>query len=203
MRRFRAETDEALAIYERLRRRLEERANRLELAGPDGENHLLPFGRTQYEAWLDGAREAKKEYQASGISAEEFLRRIDIDGELDPRKAVRDTLPEPDRTPWRAYIKQDMDFVSEKLFVNTMRLDLSADNSEWTVITAEEQIRKARGGHTSLHDRYGVENPVDPKVHAKELEEMLVPHEPDPQMELMKRLIAEAARSSMETIWPK
>ena len=94
-----------------------------------------------------------------------------------------------------------MDFVPEKLFVNTMRLDLSAGNLEWTVITAGEQIRKARGGHASLHDRYGVENPVDPKAHAKELEEMFAPHEPDPQVELMKRLIAEAARSSMETIW--
>ena len=203
MRRFRAETDEALAVYERLRRRLEERANRLELAGPDGENHLLSFGRTQYEAWLDGAREAKKEYQAGGISTEEFLRRIDIDGELNYHKAVRDTLPEPDRTPWRAYIKQDMDFVPEKLFVNTMRLDLSAGNLEWTVITAGEQIRKARGGHASLHDRYGVENPVDPKAHAKELEEMFAPREPDPQVELMKRLIAEAARISMETVWPE
>ena len=38
MRRFRADTDEALAAYERLRRRLEERANRLELADPGGEN---------------------------------------------------------------------------------------------------------------------------------------------------------------------
>ena len=70
MRRFRADTDEALAAYERLRRRLEERANRLELAGPGGENHLIPFGRTQYEAWLDGAREAKK-----GISGGRYLRR--------------------------------------------------------------------------------------------------------------------------------
>ena len=58
MRRFRADTDESLAAYERLRRRLEERANRLELAGPGGENHLIPFGRTQDEAWRDGAREA-------------------------------------------------------------------------------------------------------------------------------------------------
>ena len=203
MRRFRAETDEALAIYERLRRRLEERANRLELAGPDGENHLLPFGRTQYEAWLDGAREAKKEYQAGGISAEEFLRRIDIDGEMGSRKAARDTLPEPDRTPWRAYIKQDMDFVSEKLFVNTMRLDLSADNSEWTVITAEEQIRKARCGHASLHDRYGVENPVDPKAHAKELEEMFAPHELSPEEKVLAQMLREAVRISMETVWPE
>ena len=71
------------------------------------------------------------------------------------------------------------------------------------MITAEEQIRKARGGHASLHDRYGVENPVDPKAHAKELEEMFAPRESDPQVELMKRLIAEAAKISMETIWPK
>ena len=203
MRRFRAETDEALAIYEHLRRRLEERANRLELAGPDGENHLLPFSRTQYEAWLDGAREAKKEYQAGGISAEEFLRRIDMDGELASRKAARDTLPEPDRTPWRAYIKQDMDFVPEKLFVNTMRLDLSADNPEWTVITAEEQIRKARGGHASLHDRYGVEDPVDPKAHAKELEEIFAPHELGPEEKALAQMLREAARISIETVWPK
>ena len=67
------------------------------------------------------------------------------------------------------------------------------------MITAEEQIRKARGGHASLHDRYGVENPVDPK----ELEEMFAPREPDPQVELMKRLIAEAAMISMETVWPE
>lgn len=203
MRRFRAETDEALAIYERLRRRLEERANRLELAGPDGENHLLPFGRTQYEAWLDGAREAKKEYQASGISAEEFLRRIDVDGELDDYKAARDTFPAPGQTPWRDYIKRDMDFVPGKRFTDMLYLDLSADNPAWTMITAEEQIRKARGGHASLHDRYGAKDPVDPKAHAKELEEMFAPREPDPQVELMKRLIAEAARISMETVWPE
>ena len=203
MRRFRAETDEALAIYERLRRRLEERANRLELAGPDGENHLLPFSRTQYEAWLDGAREAKKEYQAGGISAEEFLRRIDMDGELASRKAARDTLPEPDRTPWRDYIKRDMDFIPGKRFTDMLYLDLSADDPAWTMITAEEQIRKARGGHASLHDRYGVEDPVDPKAHAKELEETFAPHELGPEEKALAQMLREAARISIETVWPK
>lgn len=203
MRRFRAETDEALAIYERLRRRLEERANRLELAGPDGENHLLPFSRTQYEAWLDGAREAKKEYQAGGISAEEFLRRIDMDGELASRKAARDTLPEPDRTPWRDYIKRDMDFISGKRFTDMLYLDLSAEDPAWTMITAEEQIRKARGGHASLHDRYGVEDPVDPKAHAKELEEIFAPHELGPEEKALAQMLREAARISIETVWPK
>ena len=203
MHRFRADTDEALAAYERLRRRLEERANRLELAGPGGENHLIPFGRTQYEAWLDGAWEAKKAYQAGGISAEEFLRRIDVDGELDGYQAARDTFPAPGQTPWRDYIKRDMDFIPGKRFTDMLYLDLSADDPAWTMITAEEQIRKARGGHASLHDRYGVKDPVDPKAHAKELEAMFSPCEPDPQVELMKRLIAEAARISMQTVWPK
>lgn len=203
MRRFRSETDEALAVYERLRRRLEERANRLELAGPDGENHLLPFSRTQYEAWLDGAREAKKEYQAGGISAEEFLRRIDMDGELASRKAARDTLPEPDRTPWRDYIKRDMDFIPGKRFTDMLYLDLSADDPAWTMITAEEQIRKARGGHASLHDRYGVEDPVDPKAHAKELEEIFAPHELGPEEKALAQMLREAARISIETVWPK
>ena len=196
-------TDEALAAYERLRRRLEERANRLELAGPGGENHLIPFGRTQYEVWLDGAWEAKKAYQAGGISTGEFLRRIDVDGELDGYQAARDTFPAPSQTPWRDYIKRDMDFVPGKRFTDMLYLDLSADAPAWTMITAEEQTRKARGGHASLHDRYGVKDPVDPKAHAKELEAMFSPCEPDPQVELMKRLIAEAARISMQTVWPK
>ena len=127
MRRFRADTDEVLAAYERLRRRLEERANRLELADPGRENHLIPFDRTRYEAWLYGAREAKRAYQAGGISAGEFLRRIDVDGELDDN-AARDTFPAPGQTPWRDHIKRDMDFVPGKRFTDMLYLDLSADD---------------------------------------------------------------------------
>ena len=125
MRRFRADTDEVLAAYERLR--LEERANRLELADPGRENHLIPFDRTRYEAWLYGAREAKRAYQAGGISAGEFLRRIDVDGELDDN-AARDTFPAPGQTPWRDHIKRDMDFVPGKRFTDMLYLDLSADD---------------------------------------------------------------------------
>ena len=127
----------------------------------------------------------------------------ELDGELDGYQAARDTFPAPGQTPWRDYIKRDMDFVPGKRFTDMLYLDLSADAPSWTMITAEEQIRKARGGHASLHDRYGVEDPVDPKVHAKELEAMFSPCEPDPQVELMKRLIAETAKISMETVWPE
>ena len=197
MRKFRAGIDGALAVYERLRRRLEERASRLELAGQNGKNRLIPFDRAQYEAWLDKAREAKKAYQAGRISAEEFLRRIDVEGEFGSYKATRDTLPEPDRTPWRAYIKEDMDFVPGKQFADTMYLDLSAENPEWAVVTAEEQIRRARGGHASLHGRYGAEDPVDPKAHTDELNEMFAPREPEPEADALAQMLREAAGISI------
>lgn len=71
------------------------------------------------------------------------------------------------------------------------------------MITAEEQIRKARGGHASLHDRYGVENPVDPKAHAKSWRKCLPLASLIHRWSSMKRLIAEAAMISMETVWPE
>ena len=82
-----------LAAYERLRRRLEERADRLELASPGAEDRLIPFDRDQYAAWLDLARETKRNYQTGRISAGEFLRRIDPGEELVPYDAERTELP--------------------------------------------------------------------------------------------------------------
>ena len=61
-------------------------------AGPVSYTHLDVYKRQQYEVWLDGAWEAKKAYQAGGISTGEFLRRIDVDGELDGYQAARDTF---------------------------------------------------------------------------------------------------------------
>ena len=59
--------------------------------------------------------------------AGEFLRRIDVDGELDDN-AARDTFPAPGQTPWRDHIKRDMDFVPGKRFTDMLYLDLSADD---------------------------------------------------------------------------
>ena len=106
--------------------------------------------------------------------------------------------------PGGTYIKQRYGLRSRQaVLVNMLHLDLSADNPAWTVITAEEQIRKARGGHASLHDRYGVEDPVDPKAHAKELEEMFAPHELSPEEKALAQMLREAVRISMETVWPE
>lgn len=196
MRRFRADTDRALAAYERLRRRLEERVNRLELAPPGAEGRLIPFDRDQYAAWLDLAREAKRDYQAGRISAGEFLRRIDFHGELAPYEAERIELPPPDETPWRELIKQNMDFDPDSLFMDTDFLDLREDEPDWEIITAESQILRARGGHTSLHDRYRADAPEDPEVSTEKLAE-LADRKPDAETELLARVLREAAEISM------
>lgn len=192
MRRFRADTDGALAAYERLRRRLEERANRLELASPGEKDRLIPFDRDQYNNWLDLAREAKQEYQAGRISAVEFLQRIDLQGELAPYEAERIELPPPDETPWRNCIKQDMDFVPQGRFADIAFLDLREAKPAWEAITAESQILHARGGHTSLHDRYRRDMPEEPEVSAGKLEE-LADREMDADAEALARMIREAA----------
>lgn len=196
MRKFRADTDGALAAYERLRRRLEERASRLELAGPGGKNRLLPFGRAQYEAWLDKAREAKKAYQAGRISTEEFLGRIDVDGDSEFRNVAREPLLEPDRTLWREYIKRDMDFAPTKLFADTAILDLQEEDPAWEIILAAEQTLWARGWHESLSDRYGTDTPIDPRKHNGVLETMFSGiHDPDEKK--LARMIHNAAGISI------
>lgn len=196
MRRFRADTDGALAAYERLRRRLEERANRLELASPGEKDRLIPFDRDQYNNWLDLAREAKQEYQAGRISAVEFLQRIDLQGELAPYEAERIELPPPDETPWRNCIKQDMDFVPGDRFADTALLDLREAEPAWETVTAESRILHARGGHTSLHDRYWADAPEDPEAPARKLEE-LTSGERDAETELLARVLRESAEISL------
>lgn len=196
MRRFRADTDGALAAYERLRRRLEERANRLELASPGEKNHLIPFDREQYNAWLDLAREAKQDYQAGHISAEAFLRRIDPTGEPAPYDTERTELPPLGETPWREFIKREMDFVPGSRFVDIDFLDLREDEPAWEIVTAESQILHARGGHASLHDRYRRDVPEDPEALAEKLAE-LADREPDADVEALARMLREAAEISM------
>lgn len=196
MRRFRADTDRALAAYERLRRRLEERANRLELAPPGAESRLIPFDRDQYAAWLELAQEAKRDYQAGRISAGEFLRRIDFHGELAPYEAERTELPPPHETHWRNYIKQDMDFVPGDRFADTALLDLQETEPAWKTVTAESQILHARGGHTSLHDRYRADAPEDLEASARKLEE-LASGERDAATELLARVLQEAVEIDM------
>ena len=116
------------------------------------------------------AKAAKKSYQKGELSPEKFLRAIDRYGDLAAHEVRRQHLPEIDRTPWRSYIKRNMDFVPESMFMDMAYLDLGAASPAWEVISAQEQMLWAHGGHESLHNRYGAGEHVDPSVHANILD---------------------------------
>ena len=197
MRQFRKDTDAAYADHARLRRRLEERANRLELAGPGASGGLLQFDRGQYDAWMDEAHKAKKDYQTGRITASEFLQRIDPGGELDLHNTTQVSLPDPGRTPWRERIKRDIDFVPGRRFTDMLHLDLSAEDPNWIMITAEEQIRRARGGHTSLRDRCDKGSAADYQAHAEVLDDIFAPKEMSPDEQAVAKFLHEAIELTM------
>ena len=197
MRQFRKDTDAAYADHARLRRRLEERANRLELAGPGVSGGLLQFDRGQYDVWSDEARKAKKDYQTGRISAPEFLRQIDPGGELKFHDAARVSLPEPGRTPWREQIKRNIDFVPGQRFTDMLHLDLSAEDPKWIMITADEQIRRARGGHTSLRNRCDKGSADDYKTHAEVMDNIFASKEMRPDEQAVANFLHEAIQLTM------
>ncbi len=197
MRQFRKDTDAAYADHARLCRRLEERANRLELAGPGASGGLLQFDRGQYDAWMDEARKAKKDYQTGRISAPEFLRRIDPGGELDLHNTTQVSLPAPGRTPWREQIKRNIDYVPGQRFTDMLHLDLSAEDPKWIMITAEEQIRRARGGHTSLREWCDQDFSADYQAHAEVMDDIFTPKGMGPDEQAVANFLHEAIQLTM------
>jgi hypothetical protein len=162
-RRFEADRDTALEIYNRLRRNLMERADRYETAPEWQRDKLKPFDRQQYDAWLPMAQEMKKRYETGKITAEEFLDAIDIFQE-EQHDAKRQTLPDARRTPLYQRIIENIDFDPAREYCDraVLHLDLEDDHPEWKIQTSEQLQLRARGGYESLHARYGVEDPVEP-----------------------------------------
>ena len=197
MRQFRKDTDATYADHTQLCRRLEERANHLELAGPGDSGSLIQFDRGQYDAWMDDTRKIKKDYRTGRISAPEFLQRIDPGGESDPHDTTQFSLPEPGRPLLREQIKQDMDFVPGQRFTDMLHLDLSAEHPEWIMITADEQIRRARGGHTSLRNRCDKGSADDYKTHAEVMDNIFASKEMRPDEQAVANFLHEAIQLTM------
>ena len=149
-----AALDEALRIYNALRHRMEERRNRYEDAPPDQRDRLKPVSDARYQEWISAAVKVRGRYLKGKISASDFLREIDIFGELETYEVKQVSLPEPDSTAWRRHIKGNLDFDPAINYRGFMHLDLREANAEWKVWTPEEQENIARGGHASLREKY-------------------------------------------------
>lgn len=149
-----AEMDEALRIYNQLRHRMEERRNRYEDARPDQREDLIPMSAAQYEAWITTAIPLRDQYLVETISAEEFLRGIDLFHELETYKVGKRVLPVPDETRWRGELKANLDFDPAVMYQGATTLNLSGDDPQWEIFSPQEQQDAARGGHGSLREKY-------------------------------------------------
>lgn len=146
--------DAALHTYDRLRRRMAERLERYENAAPEERSRLFPMDSQKYDTWQQMAHQARNDYLHDKLSAQAFIREIDIFDELGEHDAEKVMLPPPDRTYWRKRIKMTYDFDPELEFSDSMQYILKDTVWEQQLIPKSEYISQARGGHDSLREKY-------------------------------------------------
>ena len=123
-------------------------------AAPSERDNLIPMDYDQYTAWSENARLARMEYLDGKLTAEEFLRRIDMTHELESYEAGKAELVE--ETVWQNRIACDFSFDPETYYPETIQvLDLGAADSEWELCTADELRKEDQKGHQSLREKYG------------------------------------------------
>lgn len=152
-RREKSTHDEALLTCKRLRDRMYSRLMRWQNAPPNEREKLIPIDYSQYENWSENARLMRMKYLCGELTAEEFLRKIDITHELgsyDCKEIIMSNEP----SVWQTLVENDIEFSPEKYFEDVMRLDLMHPNPEWVTVTADEQRKRVQIGHPSLKEKF-------------------------------------------------
>ena len=148
------EQDSALRICNQLRNRMYARLLRWQDAAPSERSRLIPMEDNEYIAWSENARLARMEYLDGKLTAEEFLRRIDMTHELDSYEAGKAELVE--ETVWQNRIACDFSFDPETYYPETMQvLDLGAAEPKWELRTADDLRQEDQAGHQSLREKFG------------------------------------------------
>ncbi len=153
-----ADEDSALKICNQLRDRMYARLLRWQDAALDERKNLIPMDYDQYDAWSENARLARMEYLKGKLTAEEFLRRIDITHELDSYET--DRAEQIGQTVWQQRVAGDISFDPEVRYPETMQcldIDLGVAEPKWELYTEDDLRRQEQKGHQSLRERYGKE----------------------------------------------
>jgi len=146
--------DSALRICNRLRDRMYARLLRWQDAGPNDRANLIPMDYNRYNTWSENARVARMGYLEGKLTAEEFLRRIDMTHELTSYETDKAELVE--ETAWQRKVAGDFRFDSEAYYPETIQeLDLGAVEPKWELRTMDELRREDQRGHQSLREKYG------------------------------------------------
>lgn len=120
-------------------------------------DRLISMTVPQYGEWEENARQARREYVAGRLTAEEFLHRVDTTHELDSYDTVTKE-PSTEKSNWQKRVTANPDFDPELKYPSSMViLDLRTDTDtpQWQYLSREELIRKDQEGHQSLRDQYG------------------------------------------------
>ena len=148
------ERDGALRICSQLRDRMYARFLRWQDAAPTERANLIPMDYDQYTAWSENARLARMEYLDGKLTAEDFLRRIDITHELESYETDKTELA--DETVWQRMVASDFGFDAGTHYPETIQvLDLDAKEPRWELQTADDLRREDQKGHQSLREKYG------------------------------------------------
>ena len=123
-------------------------------ATPTERDKLIPMDYDQYTAWSENARLARMEYLDGKLTAENFLRRIDMTRELESYETDKAELVE--ETVWQRMMAGNFNFDPETHYPETVQvLDLGAEEPKWELRTADELRRENQKGHQSLREKFG------------------------------------------------
>ena len=148
------EQDGALKICNQLRDRMYARLLRWQDAAPSERDGLIPVDYDQYNTWSENARLARIEYLEGKLTAEEFLRRIDMTQELTSYETGKAELVE--EKGWQRLVAGKFSFDPETHYPKVMQvLDLREPEPKWKLYTAEDLRREDQKGHQSLREKYG------------------------------------------------
>ncbi len=150
-RRIDQQNDNALAIFEVLRKRM---IARYERYMNSCENMATEYALDldNYLLWCEEASQARTAYLDGKITAEEFVRRIDMYGELKDFVAEK-TENDTEESVLERLVRKNLDFDPAQRYCNIQTLDLGEPNPEWKIITAEEWMREEQGSHRPLAER--------------------------------------------------
>ena len=147
--------DEALLICKKLRDRMYSRLLRWIDAAPSDRSNLMHMDYEQYDQWSENARLAREEYVQGKLTAEEFLRKINITHELTSYEVDKIDLPD-EPSMWQRLVAKDFTFDPERYYPESYaHLDLNDEGPQWKIFSAEELRRRDQQGHQSLKEKYG------------------------------------------------
>ena len=147
--------DEALLIYKKLRDRMYSRLLRWLDASPSERSKLIPMDYERYDQWSENARLAREAYVRGMSTAEEFLRKIDTTHELTSYEAGKVKLSDGPSI-WQRLVAKDFTFDPERHYPKSYaHLNLSDEDPQWKIFSAEELRRRDQQGHQSLKEKYG------------------------------------------------